>query len=126
MPINAKVLAQDVPWQDCYPVVEGFARQYLATLDATDTISTNDLTEALWPEKQAIGDGIYARKRVTKALVAMASKSMSDCCYKGEPERLPRVGTMIQRWKWHVPTGIKYCECCGQQLPTKEVTDAHT
>lgn len=94
-------LAPGIHWQKAYADVEAAVKGYLE--GGGDTLSTNELVEALWPEQFARGEGITARRRLYKALLALATHGLADYCERG-PEKKLRHGTrVIQPWVWRAP-----------------------
>ncbi len=110
MRVNVERLLPSNPWQDAYGHVAGAARLYLASLDDWETISTNDLVEALLPEDEARGDGIVARKRIYRALSALTEHELNDCCRRGNERRLPKIGKIVVPWLWHAPRALVAAE----------------
>lgn len=115
-----------VPWQEAYATVEREARHVLdndPTLDGN--LSTAELVERLYSEEWARGDGITARKRIFKALRALTTRGLADCCHRGEERRLRHSNKMVRPWLWHAPTSpnseaqgnAKACPHCGGLLP---------
>lgn len=101
-------LQPTIPWAVAYSAVE---TAVIATLSEPDTIarlhleqqtlSTKELVELLWPETLARGAGITARKRLFKALAALATRGLAPYCTQGEPTRNKRLGRDIRPWRWH-------------------------
>lgn len=99
-------LAPDQGWQSAYATVATEAREYLKTqLAPGDLISTNTLVEALYPMRFAKGEGITARRRIYKALAAVAKHALADCCTKGEPKKFGRSAKLVRPNLWHAPRG---------------------
>lgn len=96
-----------VPWREAYASVETVARAYLKAhpLLEFDTISTQEFVEALFPERLANGEGITARRRLFKALMALAEHGLSDCATRGVAQRLfgRKGGPKVRPWRWHAP-----------------------
>lgn len=98
------ILQPGTPWRTCYDQVEFHTRLYLKdTLNAGDLISTNTLVEALYPARFAKGEGITARRRMYKALAALATHGLADCCTKGVETKFGRSAKMVRPWLWHAP-----------------------
>lgn len=120
----ATILAPTVAWQACYPIVEGEVRAKCADLLAGETLSTNDLVEQMYPEALARGEGITARRRLYKAIAALAPRGLSDCCSRGEPRKLRHAAKLVRPWLWHMPSerpteaqpGARKCPHCGGDL----------
>lgn len=119
------VLAPTMGWQAAYAVVEREAREFLSRQLASTqpaTFTTSELAEALYPEKLARGDGITARKRLFKALAALATHDLADCASRGEPRKLKHTNKTVRPWIWHAPTkpnneaGARVCPHCGGAL----------
>jgi hypothetical protein len=122
--------AMSKPWQTAYAAVERAARKYLHAMNDDEYLTTAELVEELYPERFARGDGITARRRIFKALLATRNKTgepamLADCRERG-PEQ-PRRGTrgqMIRPWHWFKPgnegaafkpddTPPRVCPHCG-------------
>lgn len=103
-----RLLAPAVPWQEAYAVVAREARAYLIALKpaGVETMSTMDLAAGLYPPQDMRGEvGVAARKRIFKALAALAKHELDDCVVKGEP-RAAKIGgkTVTARpWRWRAP-----------------------
>lgn len=122
-----RLLHPDVAWQTAYATVEAQARAHLSAnpiFDGRKGISTDELVEALYPEALARGDGILARKRIYKALKALTTRGLADCCERGEERLLKHSKTRkVRPWLWHEPgqvnaeaAGKKFCPHCGGVL----------
>lgn len=114
-----RLLAEAVPWAEAYPAVEREARAHLI-ITAVDLpfvgISTAELVQALYSEQFAKGEGITARKRIYKALAALATRGLADCCTKGEPRPLKHnKKKLVRPWLWHAPKATETAKCphCG-------------
>lgn len=115
----------DVPWQVCYPEVAKITRAWLkaSPIADVDTMSTHELVEALFPEKLAVGEGIYARRRIFRALMALTTRDLKDCCTQGAKQSMfgaGKSGPKVRPWRWHAPlatsTHIVRCPHCGKEL----------
>ncbi len=97
-------------------------RSYLsAHLSSGGVISTRELTEALWPVKQALDDAAHAaRKAIIGRLMDLASGPLSDCATRGGPEEAKMFGRVkiVRRLQWHAPpAGVgKVCPNCGHRI----------
>lgn len=116
------ILGPQVEWPDAYAAVEREARAWLTRQDEFSDYTTTELVEALYPEQFARGDGIKLRKRMFKALAALALHDLADCCTKGTPRRLKHSKKMVTPWNWHsprepAPPAPKLCPHCGKELP---------
>lgn len=101
-----KALAPDVPWQQAYEMVRDQAAWQLelnVLWDGRRTVTTAELVEAMWPEALARGDGIVARRRLFKALAALATRGLSRYCTKGPARKHKTTGRPIVPWMWHAP-----------------------
>lgn len=114
-------LAPDVPWAECYARIEADARTLLTRYhwQRPAGVTTVELVEALFPEAWVEGPaGIAARKRVFKALAALATRGLSDCATKGEPVK--RKFGMIRPWVWNKPDParpvVNVCPKCKRPL----------
>lgn len=118
-----RALHANVPWQEAYATVEREARQVLSfhgSLFAGETLTTDELVETLYKEADARGDGILARKRIYKALLALATHGLADCATRGEERALKHNRNKIIRpWLWHAPKApeVKKCPHCQGELP---------
>ncbi len=113
-------LGPAVPWNLAYPIVERETRAVLKhDPRAGEGLTTTELVEILYPEKLAKGDGITARKRIFKALAALATRSLADCASRGEPRRLKHLHRTVKPWIWHLPGALNSeatvakCPHCG-------------
>lgn len=112
----------DKSWQLAYAYVEANVREFLRD-QISLAYSTRELVEAIYPQQFARGDGILARKRIFKALTALATRGLADCCTRGEP-KLNRMKQTIRPWIWHEPRtpnaeaigNPKLCPHCGGAL----------
>lgn len=115
-------MAEAVPWQEAYKAVEMAARDKLAGIERT--LTTNELVEELYPEQFAREAGITARKRIYKALAALATRGLADCASRGEPRKLRHAKKLVRPWLWHAPTvelnpeavaanTVRQCPHCG-------------
>lgn len=99
-----KALSPSVSWQEAYATVGRMARAHLEHNPMLDgDMSTADLVDALYPEEWARGEGITARKRIFKALAALATRGLADCCHRGPERKLRHSGKMVRPWLWHSP-----------------------
>lgn len=122
----ANMLRGDVPWATAYAEVAKVVRQWLMAHPIAEdhSISTHDLVEGMFPESLAVGDGIYARRRLYKALMAQATRGLADCCTRGPATKKfgpSKGGPTIRPWKWHQPSQpnsehVSKCPHCGQEL----------
>ena len=116
-----QAVAPTVPWQVAYKAVEEKVRVFLSTVPVTEYLTTSDLVEELFPEELARGDLIYHRRRVFKALAALATRGLSDCTTRGDPKHLGNTKQMVRPWHWHQsipgrtpPAAV--CQTCGKPL----------
>lgn len=100
-------LAPNIPWQNAYALVEKSARLHLLhnpKIDG-DTLSTAAFVEIIYAESSMRGDaGLYARRRIFKALAALATRGLSDCCTRGPEKHIGRTKRTGRPWFWHAPT----------------------
>lgn len=105
-------LAVHVPRQIAYGVIEREARALLGQrANDAPLLSTAELGERLYPATAARGDGILARKRLFRGLLAISDKApgapgLSDCATLGEARasKNARFGaTMVRPRLWHAP-----------------------
>lgn len=117
-----EVLAPDEPWQKAYAVVATEARAMLSdnVLFAGKEVSTGVLADSLFPVTFARGDGILARRRLFRALLALAPRELADCCHRGEAKRMRHSTRLIRPWIWHAPRErnseaeeLRACPHCG-------------
>lgn len=105
-----RLLAEAVPWAEAYPAVEREARAYLQISfcgAVMQNMTTGELVEKLYSEQFAKGEGITARKRIYKALAALATRGLADCCTKGEPRPLKHnKKKLVRPWLWHAPRTV--------------------
>lgn len=100
-----KALAPEVPWPEAYAVVEREVRALL-TAERGCVFATAEVVQEIYQEHPTSHDpvGMDARRRIFKALRALATRGLKDCCTKGEPEPSTTfAGRTIQRWRWHAP-----------------------
>lgn len=84
-------------------LVRGLLSDRLAT---GGVMSTRELTEALWPVKQALDDKAHKdRKRCIDMLMLLAAGPLSDCATRGGPEESKMFGRVkiVRRLQWHAP-----------------------
>lgn len=112
----------DRPWREAYGDVSRVVREFLSP-PIGETYSTNELVELLYPEALSRGDGLYARARIFKALMALAVRGLADCASRGDPRKLKHTGRSIKPWVWHAPgeRNAEYikpqaCPHCGGEL----------
>lgn len=100
-----EILAPSVPWQDAYAIVEREVRAFILATPAgrVSYLTTDEVVSGLYPEQFAKKEGVTARKRLYKALAALATKGLADCVTRGEPRRLGNTKKMIRPWLWHAP-----------------------
>ncbi len=98
-------LGREVHWTIAYPAVEEAVVAYLTAHPGR--LSTGDLVEALWPAADAArqgADAIWARRRIFKALMALAPRGLADFAHKGDiPRRMGKTGIMVSPWLWEAP-----------------------
>lgn len=125
-----QAMADTVPWQVCYPEVARITRAWLAASPVAeiDTLSSQELVEAMFPENLAVGPGITARRRIFKALMALATRDLHDCCTRGPKQKMfqgGKSGPAIHPWRWHAPRKdatkpnverIVRCPHCGEEI----------
>lgn len=101
-------LAADRPWQEAYATVEQQVKVLFAhnPLYEHDTLGTSTLVEALYPETYARGEGVTARRRIFKALQALATRGLQDYATKG-PAKLNRMHVMARPWVWRKPDPVE-------------------
>lgn len=95
------------PWQDAYAAVEREVKAAFAhnPLLEHDTLSTSGLVEVLYPETYARGDGALARRRIFKALQALATRGLSAYASQG-PSKLNRMKVSVRPWFWRQPAPV--------------------
>ena len=97
------------------------ARAHLATLALGETITTNQLVEALYPravaDQSRIGDD--TRNAIYKFIGLLAREDMADCCMKGEVSG-QFMGRPKRPWLWFSPPEQETCCMCGQVMPAAE------
>lgn len=126
-----KTLAPDVPWKEAYALVAEQSKAILISRGiergAENMLTTSELVELLYPGQFARGEGILARQRIYKALLAQAIRDMADCCMRDTAVKKGYyMGKKVQGWRWHAPTGEphaeakgvrrKLCPHCGQDI----------
>jgi hypothetical protein len=121
-----------IPWRVAYADVATVVRAWLLAhpIAETNSISTHELVEGLFPAALAKGAGIVARRRLYKALMAQTTRDLADCCSRGPLQPLHghgKSGPKIRPWRWHQPTTpnpeqqVKNrCSQCGQEYPVTE------
>lgn len=119
---NSK-LAPEIGWKEAYQHVELTTRAWIINSPrlAHEPISTNELVEAMYPEALAIGAGIAARHRIFKALMALATHGLADCCTRGPERKRAHSNLPIRPWLWHHPKernieAVNKCPQCGQEI----------
>jgi hypothetical protein len=113
------LLAPSVPWRQAYQSVGREARAYLEiTQPDGDGLTTAQLVECLYPADDARGSaGLVARKRMFRALAALADHDMKDWCTRGEKRR-NKFGKEVLpvRWRAYMDPGPARCPHCGEVL----------
>lgn len=116
-------LAPDVGWKLAYAEVERVSRIMLTARPVPgDGHTTAEMVELLYPEAQARGDGILARRRIFKALDALATRGLADCAHRGAERKVKHGTRMIRPWRWHEPRQpneealANVCSKCGRPL----------
>lgn len=115
-------LHKDVPWQQAYASVEAAVIGLMATpAMAERRLTTNELVEALYPESLARGDGIDARNRIYKALMALAPRGLACYASRGEERKRAHSNIKIRPWIWHAASQpntehMQRCPKCGQEI----------
>ncbi len=120
--IDVTKLAQGVDWKIAYAEVEKHAREILTrySYQRPDGVGTTELAEALLPAEFVRGDGtLYIRRRIFKALAALATRGLADCATPGETIK-GKFGPK-RPWRWHAPTpgyvhAPAVCKTCGRPL----------
>lgn len=115
-----EVLDPAVEWRVAYPMVAERVREMLDPLPPGEVMTTTDLVERLYPAALALGtDGILARRRMFKAVLAMTTRDLARYASRG-PERKIR-GKVSQTWVWHAPgepnpeaRETEVCSICGR------------
>lgn len=103
----AAALSPANEWATAYPIVENIARDFLNDPEqGAFEFSTNEVVEALWPESLARGEGITTRKRLYKALLALAPRGLADCATRGEERKVKHSTRLIRPWLWHAPKPV--------------------
>lgn len=102
------VLAPDQDWKPAYAAVEQQVKLLFAhnPLYAQDTLSTAALVEALYPETYARGEGQVARRRMFKALQALAPRGLSAYATKG-PAKMNKMRVSVRPWLWRAPAPVE-------------------
>lgn len=103
------VMATEQPWQIAYPAVETAVRALFAAnpLYEHDTLGTSALVEALYPETYVRSDEArLARKRIFKALQALATRGLSDFAFQGVP-KLNSMKVSVRPWFWRAPAPVE-------------------
>lgn len=112
-------LAPHVGWQAAYGTVENAVKLAFASpvLDG-QTLSTSALVEALYPEQFARGEGITARKRIYKALAALATRGLAAYATRGPERLLKHTNKLVRPWLWHSAAPIEVAKCphCGKEI----------
>lgn len=103
-PLEIEVeLREEIGWQRAQEVVDQIGRELLASLPATQTITTTDLVNRLYPLQAVRGDG-KARQRLFKILQQVYHGEpvvLKDCRMRG-PEKRFR-GRKVHGWLFHAP-----------------------
>lgn len=115
-------LAPEVPWRQCYPVVEKHAREYLIHIPKDDYMTTAALVEAMYPYEDAAGRtaSLQARRRLFSALDALAKHGLSDCFHLAARQKL-KLGNYGRPKLWHNPgkqpaKAPNVCPHCGKEI----------
>ena len=98
-----KVLAPEVPWTTCYPIVMGPARRAIHNHANTKSLTTTELMCLIWPEARAKGGRATSaeRHRLAKALLALANHDLAAYVTRGE--RVYLFKRLVRPYLWRVP-----------------------
>jgi hypothetical protein len=102
-----KLMAPDVPWQECYTHVNMAAVNILEALKPEEDISSTALLDLLYPIKHVPAKDVKAaqaaRTRMFRALMATPKEGMimEGYCTQGPPTSYSRFGRKVRRWSWH-------------------------
>ena len=110
------LLAPSVSKADVWVLVERAARAVLENVDPKRILSTNNVVQMLYPREavQSVSAD-NARDRIYAALLVLATKGLSDCCHRGEPQGV-FMGRPKRPWLWHKPVAVEVCPTCGQPV----------
>ena len=100
-------LAPAIPWQACYPAVAAAVRHLLDEADPGASLTTVQVAYFLLPPSRIdCVERIAAKKRLFKALSALAAHDLAAYATRGEPKRgKGRYSKkMVRPWIWHKPT----------------------
>lgn len=96
-------LREETPWQKAYSALDTAVRDYFSA-NAEMTLSTQDLADAVLPERELRGpEQHFIRRRLFRGLLTMAKNTLADCATKSSDVTKSRFGTEYQRWNWHAP-----------------------
>jgi hypothetical protein len=111
-------LAPESDWHKAYAAAQNAAMAWLETQPPDMTFSTNELIEALYPAALAKGDGIFARRRMFRGIIAGANNNKSIAPYvtRSAPVMHPGFHKMVRPWIWHRPAESEICLMCGRPL----------
>lgn len=113
-------LAKDKPWQSAYAYVQECAINHLNHLQASQTIPTKKLVEALYTSQGSYEEHIH--KRIYQALKALATRGLADYMTLGPATVIH--GKIAHRKMWHasqkrpaLPAEPKEkCFNCGKEM----------
>lgn len=107
-----KAMDPGVPWVQAYATVEREARRFLTGYKGQ--LETTVLVDELYPRAGRLIVDIAVRKRIVKALMALATHGLADCCHRGESTWHKGLKRPIRPWIWHAPIEERRCPSCGQ------------
>ena len=102
-----EMIGPTVPIAEAYAIIATVARAHLIHNIFGDGLMTHELVEGLYPiafAKQSDA-GMFARKRITKALTkrALGTYALADCMTEGPTQWVPWVGHYGRPAIWHAP-----------------------
>lgn len=103
-------------------IVRDAVLELLRTYDGGVTLTTNDVTELLWPVAQATGEAITERRKFIDDLLRLARTELNGVCARQGPPDPHRkfMGRPLVPWLWFRPAeGIggsdhEICPLCGR------------
>jgi hypothetical protein len=107
------VLRPEVKWREAHRVVDQIGRAHLSTLKDNETVTTNQLVNALYPVEAVRGES-SARRRLYQILLKVhyGKPSVLDDCRIRGTERRSFGGIKVTPWLWHKPQRKVRMICC--------------
>lgn len=128
-----EIFLPNIPWSECYPIVEAAARPHLANLPSGYTITTEQLADLIWPAVDCRGDENLLRPRLFRALEALSKHGLQTCVSFEEDTTsywAQKLGKSVRRKRWHAPgldnPSVRYTDTATSLLSRVEALENET